>query len=144
MRRNTQYSNFHRGFREHLGVSVRSSWENNVLCWMKHKRMKWEYEPEIFYFESIKRGTRGYTPDIRLKQGRDYKWVEVKGYLRPQDRTKIKRFKKYYPEECARLVAITKNEKSEATKFFQEMGVPIMAYYDDLVKEFKGKLRYWE
>lgn len=144
MRRN--YQNSHQGYREHLGVSVRSSWENNVILWLKKQKYKWEYEPQIFYFENIKRGTRGYTPDLKIWKGKkaDYSWLEVKGYLKPQDRTKIKRFKKYYPEEFARLVVITKNASNAATKFYEEMNIPVLAYYDDLVKDYKNILRHWE
>jgi hypothetical protein len=144
MRRN--YQNSHQGYREHLGVSVRSSWENNVLLWLNKQKYKWEYEPEIFYFEDIKRGTRGYTPDMKVWKGKksDYFWIEVKGYLKPQDKTKIRRFKKRYPEEFAKLKVITKNANNAATKFYQELNIPILAYYDDLVKEYKDKLKNWE
>ncbi len=145
MRRN--YQNSKQGYREYLGVSVRSSWEANVLNWMNSQGYKWEYEPEIFYFENIKRGTRGYTPDIKLiKKGRKKLdvWIEVKGYLKPQDQTKTKRFKKYYPEEFAKLQVITKNANNASTKFYQSMDIPIFAYYDDLVKANKLTLKNWE
>lgn len=147
----SNYQKSHQGYREHLGVSVRSSWENNCLLWLQSHGYKWEYEPHIFYFENIKRGTRGYTPDFKLigkgrkKFADDYIWIEVKGYLKPQDKTKVKRFKKYYPEEFARLQVITKNPNNAATKFYQEMGIPIFAYYDDIVKANKTKpLKNWE
>jgi len=146
MRKN--YQNSRQGFREHLGVFVRSSWENNVLLWLMHMGYEWEYEPRIFYFEDIKRGTRGYTPDIYVAKSKDDKpvdrWIEIKGYIRPQDKTKVRRFQKYYPEDFAKLTAITKNKSNDATEFFNEMGVPIFAYYDDLVKRFKNKLMHWE
>lgn len=145
MRRN--YQNSKQGYRKHLGVSVRSSWENNVLLWLNANGYKWEYEPTIFYFENIKRGTRGYTPDIHLIKHKRKKldiWIEVKGYLKPQDQTKTRRFKKYYPEEFAKLQVITKNANYASTKFYQSMDIPVFAYYDDLVKENKLILKNWE
>ena len=67
--------------------------------------LEWVYEPQIFYFDAIKRGTRSFTPDfkITLSDGRHY-WVEVKGYMDAKSQTKIKRFKKYYPKEEIHIV----------------------------------------
>lgn len=131
------------GKREDLGGTfVRSSWEANVLRWLNHEGRRWEFEAKTFYFDEIKRGTRAYTPDIWLID--EGLIIEVKGYLRPTDKTKIKRLKKYHPNEFAKLVAITKNANVEATKFFKAQGVPILAYYEDLVREYSHKIPYWE
>lgn len=145
------YQKSHQGYREHLGVSVRSSWENNVLLWLTGQGYSWEYEPTIFYFEKIKRGTRGYTPDIKLTGQKkksfndDYIWIEVKGYLKPQDKTKMKRLKKYWPEEFARMQVITKCENNPATKFYREMGIPVFAFYDDLkALNVEKPIKNWE
>jgi hypothetical protein len=129
-------SKFRGGYKPHLGVSVRSGWENNVLLWLNHEGIKWEYEPEVFYFSEVKRGTKGYTPDIWLPK--EKVWIEVKGYMSSVDKTKIKRFKKYYPDQFKKLQAITKNDKVDSTKFFKDFGVPIYAYYDDIDKDFGG------
>jgi hypothetical protein len=131
---------FRGGYKPHLGVSVRSGWENNVLLWLNHQGVQWKYEPEVFYFNDVKRGTKGYTPDIWLTK--EKVWIEVKGYMSSVDKTKIKRFKKYYPEEFKKLQAITKNDKVDSTKFFKDFGVPIFAYYDDIDKEF-SELDNW-
>lgn len=60
----------------------------------------WEHESKTFWFEEIRRGTRSYLPDFKVTRpcGSHY-WIEVKGYLDCKSRTKIKRFRKYYPEE---------------------------------------------
>lgn len=131
---------FRGGYKPHLGVSVRSGWENNVLLWLNHKGIKWEYEPEVFYFSEVKRGTKGYTPDIWLPK--EKLWIEVKGYMSSVDKTKIKRFKKYYPDQFKKLQAITKNDKVDSTKFFKDFGVPIYAYYDEIDRDF-GSLDNW-
>lgn len=66
---------------------------------------KWEYEPKIFYFEEIKRGTRSYTPDFKITHlDGTHHWVETKGYMDAKSKTKIKRFEKYYPSEKLTLV----------------------------------------
>lgn len=67
----------------------------------------WEHEPKCFWFNEIKRGTRSYLPDFKvsLHDGSHY-WVEVKGYFDSKSLTKIKRFRKYYPQE--KLVVVSK------------------------------------
>lgn len=88
----------------------RSSWEvsyANYLEWLKQNGVivEWAYEPETFWFESIKRGTRSYTPDFRIENpdgGIEYH--EVKGWMDQRSRTKIKRMAKYHPD--VRLIVI--------------------------------------
>lgn len=59
----------------------------------------WEYEPETFWFEGIKRGTNSYKPDFRVKYRGDPRpeYVEIKGHELAKDRTKWKRMAKYHP-----------------------------------------------
>ncbi|NBP58205.1 hypothetical protein EBU71_17050, partial [bacterium] len=52
-----------------------------------------EFEPTVFAFP-IKRGTKAYTPDFYIKEKNI--WVEVKGFLDPKSKIKLKRFKRYY------------------------------------------------
>jgi len=131
---------FKSGYKPYLGVSIRSGWENNVLLWLNKQSIKWEYEPKVFYFSEVKTGTKGYTPDIWLPKQKI--WIEVKGYMSSVDKTKIKRFKKYYPEEFKKLQVITKNDKVDSTKFFKEFGVPVYAYYDDIDKNY-NTIDHW-
>jgi hypothetical protein len=140
-RKDNKTSQSKQGFRGHLGVSVRSSWEANLLLVLNHKKIKWEYEPKTFIFHEIERGTRGYLPDVYLPK--EDKWIEVKGRLRPKDKTKIKRFKKYYPDEFSRFECVVKNPRVEAALFFEELEVPVYAYYEDLEKQY-GNLPKWE
>jgi hypothetical protein len=90
--------------------SFRSHWEVNYAYYLEFMKahseiIAWEYEPQVFYFEGIKRGTTNYTPDFRLIYpcGRR-EFREVKGWLDPKSKTKLKRFKKYYPTEVLRLI----------------------------------------
>ena len=134
------------GKRKDLGLFMRSGWEANVARYFKSMNQEFLYEPKVFVFEKFKHGTVSYVPDFRLEfPSRDgqYHWIEVKGFLKGVDKTKIRRFKKFFPEEFARLRAIC-NPKTKAEAFFQEMGVPIISYYKDLNKEFKAKLPNWE
>lgn len=93
------------GKRTDLGnVYFRSSWEANwarYLNWLLEQGeiCKWEFEPDTFAFHLIKRGTRFYTPDFKVfnKNG-SIEYHEIKGWMTPESRTKLKRMAKYYPE----------------------------------------------
>jgi len=131
---------FKSGWREDLQIKVRSGWEAKVLRWLTSQQETWEYEPKRFEFP-IKRGTRSYTPDIYLKD-KDI-WIEIKGALSSTDKTRIRRFKKYYPDEFAKLVGIPGTPTTEAAVWFSTMGIPIMAHVLELDKEFRDVIPNW-
>ena len=86
-------------------IFFRSDWEYKFALWLQRLKeanaiKDWEHEPETFWFNEIKRGTRSYLPDFKvLNPDGSHYWVEVKGYMDAKSRTKIKRFRKYYPNE---------------------------------------------
>lgn len=99
------YSRGKQGKRKDLeNIYFRSSWEANYaryLNYLKSKKLifKWEFEPDTFWFENIKRGIRSYLPDFKIwdtAYSEPY-YVEVKGWMDSKSKTKIKRMKKYYP-----------------------------------------------
>lgn len=88
----------------------RSAWEANYARYLNWRKARaelesWDYEAKTFVFEAIKRGTRAYTPDFKLTfpDGR-IEWHEVKGWMDPQSKTRLKRMGKYYPQEVVRVV----------------------------------------
>lgn len=89
---------------------AKSLWEyrySMFLQMLKEKKsiQDWHYEPKIFYFEGIKRGTTNYKPDFRIDYADGtHEYVEVKGFYDKKSLTKIKRFAKYFPDEKLRLV----------------------------------------
>ena len=88
-----------KGFRKDLKKFFRSKMEANVARY--YSKIHWEYEGQEFEFKGIKRGNRFYRPDFYLP-AYDL-WIEVKGYFRPGDKTKLRRFKRYFPEEFKKL-----------------------------------------
>lgn len=82
----------------------RSLWESNFaryLQWQLERHMieAWEHEPETFWFEGIKRGVNNYKPDFRVLNAQGLTiYYEVKGYLDSKSKTKLERFKRYFPE----------------------------------------------
>jgi hypothetical protein len=91
-------------------IYLKSEWEAKYALHLeKLKQLKgikeWEYEPKTFWFESIKRGVRSYKPDFLVTYlDGSHEWIEVKGYLDAKSQTKIKRFRKYYPNETLRVI----------------------------------------
>jgi predicted DNA-binding protein YlxM (UPF0122 family) len=90
------------GIRPDLGIYLRSSWEANLCRYYNFFNIKWIYEPETFFFnesslikKKLKRGSVCYTPDFYLPDTDSL--VEIKGFFRLSDMTKLKRFRKYYP-----------------------------------------------
>lgn len=106
-----QYTKYLRGTYNINGVDIffRSKWEANYALYLdfliKQKQIvKWEFEPQIFYFESIKRGCRSYTPDFKVYLKDRYEWHEVKGYMDDKSKTKLNRMRIYYPEETIKII----------------------------------------
>jgi len=92
------------GIRSDLGIFVRSSWEANYARYLTFlvglgEIQGWEYEPETFEFDAIKRGTRSYTPDFKVTNlDGAVEYHEVKGWMDPKSNTKLKRMARYHPD----------------------------------------------
>ena len=126
------------GYRKDLGIHVRSSWEANICRYYRFAEIEYIYEYKEFEFRTIKRGNRYYKPDFYLPI--IDLWIECKGWFRPEDKTKLRRFKKYYPEEFSKLKFIIpdKYAKSKAN------GEMIKFICDDLGMDFEEILSYKE
>ena len=102
--------------------------EANYARYLNFIGIKWIYEPQEFEFYKIKRGCRFYKPDFYLPE--QDRFIEVKGWFIPADKTKLRRFKKYYPANFRKLWFIIKDPYSrskanaEALSFLvDELGV---------------------
>ena len=110
----TSYSRSKSGYRADLGdIFFRSSWEANYARYLnlliKMRIVQtWEFEPETFWFEKIKRGTRSYLVDFKVHYVNEAQptYVEVKGWMDAKSRTKISRFRKYYPQHRLEIVGV--------------------------------------
>ena len=104
------------GWREIAGrrIFFRSRWEANYARYLQFLKdrgdiLEWEHEPKTFWFEEIKRGVCSYLPDFRVYFGKEsYEYHEVKGWMDSRSKTKIKRMRKYYPEETLVVIAADK------------------------------------
>jgi len=88
----------------------RSLCEIRYALWLQYQKERewiydWDYEPKTFWFEGIKRGCVSYKPDFQVfLTAKTWCWIEVKGWMDPRSITKIKRFRKYFPEEELRVI----------------------------------------
>lgn len=126
------YTRARGGVREDIGeIYFRSSWEANYARYLNKLIslgvvVSWEYEPETFWFEAIRRGTRSYRPDFRVFYKDDPKpeYIEIKGWVVAKDRTKWRRMKKYHPH--IKLVVVGQKE------------------YEKIKREWSSSIRNWE
>lgn len=143
------HTKYKSGYRPDLGFYVRSGWEANIARYIKYLISKgelrgFEYEPEVFEFHNIKRGTRSYTPDFKIyhNDGSVEYW-EVKGYMDQRSRTQLNRMKKYYPD--IKIQLIEREQYNEIKKWsrlimgWDEDGVDIIAARKlEIVKYLNG------
>ena len=88
----------------------RSRWEANYaryLQWLKElgEIKDWAHEPEIFWFEAIRRGVRSYKPDFRVWEKDGTSCLhEVKGWMDSRSKTCLSRMAKYHPSQNIVLI----------------------------------------
>lgn len=137
------------GKRADLGIFYRSSWESNFHRYIKHLEPQAliKYEPKTYIFTpfGVVRGQLSYTPDFSIvfPDGRQV-LIELKGYFSRQDITKLRRFKKFYPEDWGRLRAVVASPKVAAAKVCEDLGLGIFAYYKDLNSTYRSTIAHWE
>ena len=89
---------------------LKSSWELSYAQFLDKELADgtikwWEYEPDTFWFERIKRGIRSYTPDFKVKHlNGKVEYHEVKGYLDSKSKTKLNRMRIYHPDIEMKLI----------------------------------------
>ena len=89
---------------------LKSNWERRYCLYLsfmkKHGHIvDYDYEPETFWFEKVRRGVVSYLPDFRVTfPSGNVEYFEVKGYESAKDRTKYQRMAKYHPNIILRVV----------------------------------------
>lgn len=95
-----------------------------VLEFLKqHKSIKdWEYEPTVFEFpkDQYKASPFYYKPDFFVTlPDTTHQWHEVKGWMNPTSRAKLKRFAKHYPQEV--IIIIDKDWFKQHAKNYKRL-----------------------
>jgi hypothetical protein len=107
------------GWREFGGKRCyyRSLWEANYGRYLEFLKsigdiVEWEHEPDVFWFEGVKRGCVSYLPDFKVTSlDGSISYHEVKGWMDANSKTKLKRMAKYYPN--IKLILIRQKEYNE-------------------------------
>lgn len=141
------YSRARGGKRKDLdNIYFRSRWEANYARYLSFLDVEWEYEPETYIFEEIKRGTRSYTPDYYIPD--EDVIIEVKGYLDSKSRVKLKRMKKYYPDKFDKMRFVVQKLGCSAQKkildIMDEEDLSRFEYYDEIDEKMGGLVPHWE
>lgn len=95
-------------------IYFRSSWEAKYAHYLesikkKGEILKWEFEPDTFWFDKIKRGVTSYLPDFKVTlPDKTIEYHEVKGWMDAKSKTKIKRMRIYHPQVV--LIVLQKKE----------------------------------
>ncbi len=153
---------FHAGGADDIpGGRYRSAWERNVarvFQWLEGEGelLSWEYEPRRYEFPNIKRGCIDYLPDFEIVEpDGSVRLVEVKGQLDSRSRTKLKRFRKAYPELWGQMLFVVRydaraggvlgkrTKKTTAHSWLVSVGVDRFWYYNKLFQQF-GQFLRWE
>jgi hypothetical protein len=109
-------------FRKDLEHYCRSKFEANYCRILKYRDIKYIYETKKNVFK-LSNGMH-YVCDLYLPKTNEY--IELKGYIWPQDKKKIKMFLKEYPNIKWKIIM----QHSEEWKKLKE--------------EYKYKIKYWE
>jgi len=104
-------SNIFCGFRDDLGIHVRSKREANFARYLNRLKehgaiADWWYEKDAFRFP-VKRRTRFYTPDFKVSNtDQTIEYYEVKDYLDQKSRTRSKRMAIYHSSAKVTVVDV--------------------------------------
>jgi hypothetical protein len=105
------------GFREDLGIYVRSTWEANWSRSLNYEGIPWEYECKRFILERADKSKYTYCPDFHILGTAI--WYEVKGYMNEKSKKQIKLFKEQYPNET--LIVIGKEEYKRMAETYKDL-----------------------
>lgn len=129
----------------------RSKWEANFARYLTFTETKFIYEHKTYWFDGIKSGTVNYTPDFYLLDEDEI--VEVKGQWDSKSKTKLRRFKKYFPDEFAKLIVVCSDiyGKSKTAKSIRrfllcdlEMPPERIVSYPAIARKYKSIITNWE
>jgi len=124
----------------------KSKMEANTCRALIERGWKWEYEPKRFSFAKKVGNSskvKSYLPDFLITKGKEKRWVEVKGRFFSGDKTRLKGFKRDFPEEFKNMLFVTKKYAKKEIEFAKQMGIEVWIY-EDLCKEYKDKIKGWE
>jgi predicted nuclease of restriction endonuclease-like RecB superfamily len=88
---------------------TRNKFETKLERQLKRAKVSYAYESESMLYIL----TRRYYPDFIVHTPRGKLYIEAKGYLRPEHRSKMVAVKRQHPEKDIRIVFYAPNKKYE-------------------------------
>ena len=141
----------------HPTYNFKSRTEANFARILQYHKVDWKYEERAFSFTSCPHKPNGYKkgPYIyhmdfeiktskRLPDGLCSGWWEIKGFMTPQSRSKLRRLLRCYPEEAAKTtVVIYHSNKKKDIEFCQKLGYRYI-FYNELTEKYESLIDRWE
>jgi Phage endonuclease I len=97
---------------------TRNKFEERICLNLRRRGVRYEYEPRKFAYVSA----HHYTPDLGLDIHGGELYVELKGYLRPEDKRKILCVRRQYPSMDLRIVFYEYREAN--VRWCKRNGIP--------------------
>lgn len=144
----SKFSRTKKGKRADLGNTIfRSAMEANFARILRHEKVAYKFEERTFFFHDYKNRPNQYTPDFEVASEHNKfpsGWYETKGWLDGKSRSKMRRFKKHYPDDFNKTIIVVyrKTDKAAIT-FCQKEGYKFMLY-DQLTEKYAPLIPTWE
>lgn len=131
----------------HPTYRFRSATEANFARILNYLGLQWKYEERAFTFDGYKTKPFIYLMDFEITKGScalPEGYYEIKGLMKPNDRQKLRRLKKHYPNEFSETTVVVYNKyKKKDIAFCKKLGYKVLLY-DELTMAFKDKISGWE
>lgn len=137
----------------HPTLYFRSPTEANIARLLNHLNIQWKFEERSFSFHGYKTKPFVYIMDFEvtkidnrktLPDGFSPGFIEVKGWMNPASRQKLRRLKKQFPDEASKTTVIIYDKyRKKDIEFCKKLGYKYN-FYDVLTKEYKDKVEGWE
>lgn len=145
------YAKMKKGVRQdiHSSYSFRSATEANFARILEKLGVQWKYEERAFMFDNFGYKTKPfvYVMDFELLSGtKEFPagYYEIKGYMTPASRQKLRRLKKCYPDDAAKTTVVIYNKyKKKDIEFCENLGYKYMLF-DELTERFESIIPTWE
>ena len=96
---------------------MKNKFEHKIYQQLKKSKLNFKYEAEKIPYVLA----RHYIPDFKIQTSTGFVYVECKGYLRPEHKTKMVAVKKQHPEIDLRILFYSHNKKY--IKWAEKIGI---------------------
>lgn len=144
------YSKTRKGVRPevHPRYSFKSATEANFARILNHIGCRWQYEERAFTFDGYKTKPHVYIMDFQITSGGTEElpngFYEIKGYMTPASRQKLRRYKKHYKFESSETTVVIYSKYNKKDIAFCKKQGYRMDFYDRLRSKYSQIIPGWE